>query len=668
MKNKSFVRKISYLVAMAALLIPLYAISAPSFLDADGVRSEGGTLTQLREEHGLSQANLGEIDPASESMKLATLGMRGVAANLLWNRGNEYKKKEQWDNYRATLNQIAKLQPNFISVWQHQAWNLSYNVSVEFDNYEHRYHWVKKGIDFLMEGIRYNRNEPRLLADVGWFFGHKIGRSDEYKQFRRKYNTDEDFHNSFAGKIDVNEAKNYLGQPDNWLTAHQWYNEAQRVVDLDGVTIKGKNPLVFHSDSGKALIRYADAIEEEGVFGEVARIAWQRAESRWIKYGDRDIPTSSGFTIQLNEGENTDKRVKKEEQALKDLVPGLREKIIAERKAKLTEKQRELVDADRTTLSGDDYTIARKAAEAIAVTPDDMVRAIEDSDTRRKAKVLAARITDAQAEATMIRRYREVVNFIYWRTRCEVEQQDRALDGRRYLYEANEAYRDIDLLGASEKYDQAWGNWASIHRDYPVLADDVMAEDLVDAVKKYSELLGQLGEEEFPPKDFPMLRLLSNFSGEFPELDAAKIEQMADEYEAQFAKDNAPGDEATNIEASEEASEVKAEEAPTEESAATDHATEQLDLTAAMSLLTEAYDHYKQSKLDVATTKYEEAWPIIAEQLSSGSSLAEEAKAKLLKSLSEYRALLGQLDKEFPPQDFPLSDFVEEHLAQPSGN
>ena len=126
MKNKSFVRKISYLVAMAVLLIPLYSISAPSFLDADGVRSEGGTLTQLREEHGLSQANLGEIDPASESMKLATLGMRGVAANLLWERANEYKKKEQWDNLRATLNQIAKLQPNFISVWQHQAWNLSY--------------------------------------------------------------------------------------------------------------------------------------------------------------------------------------------------------------------------------------------------------------------------------------------------------------------------------------------------------------------------------------------------------------------------------------------------------------------------------------------------------------------------------------------------------------
>ena len=306
--NKTLYRKVIYLVAMAACLVPLYGVSAPSFVRPDGERSEGGWLTRLRDEHELSQANLGEIDPASESMKLATLGFRGVAANLLWGRANEYKKKEQWDNLRATLNQIAKLQPNFISVWQHQAWNLSYNVSVEFDNYEHRYHWVKKGIDFLMEGTRYNRNEPRLLWELGWFFGHKIGRSDETKQFRRKYNTDEDFHSTFADKINIEEARNYRGQPDNWLTAHQWFSAAQRLVDLSEAPIQGKNPLVFHSDAGKALIRYADAIEEEGVFDEVARIAWQKADGRWKRYGERLIPTSYGYTIQLESGERQEEK------------------------------------------------------------------------------------------------------------------------------------------------------------------------------------------------------------------------------------------------------------------------------------------------------------------------------------------------------------------------
>ena len=89
----------------------------------------------MRASYGLSQAELGEIDPASETMKMATLGLRGVATNLLWTKANRYKKTESWDKLSATLNQIAKLQPNYITVWEFQAHNLSYNVSAEFDDY-----------------------------------------------------------------------------------------------------------------------------------------------------------------------------------------------------------------------------------------------------------------------------------------------------------------------------------------------------------------------------------------------------------------------------------------------------------------------------------------------------------------------------------------------------
>ena len=167
--NVTFWRKVVYFGAMAALLVPLSYISHPSASDQEGRLSEGGTLSQMRSKYGLSQAELGEIDPASESMKLATLGMRGIAANILWEQANYYKKTEDWDSLKATLNQITKIQPNFVSVWEFQAWNLSYNVSVEFDDYRHRYHWVKKGIDYLIDGTRYNRDEPRLLWNVGWF-------------------------------------------------------------------------------------------------------------------------------------------------------------------------------------------------------------------------------------------------------------------------------------------------------------------------------------------------------------------------------------------------------------------------------------------------------------------------------------------------------------------
>ena len=120
-------------------------------------------------------------------MKLATLGLRGVAANILWEKANDYKLREDWDNLAATLKQITKLQPNFLSVWEFQAHNLSYNISVEFDDYRQRYHWVKKGIGFLMEGTHYNRDNPIMYHQIGWFMGQKLGRSDERKQFRRMF-------------------------------------------------------------------------------------------------------------------------------------------------------------------------------------------------------------------------------------------------------------------------------------------------------------------------------------------------------------------------------------------------------------------------------------------------------------------------------------------------
>ena len=96
-----------------------------------------------------AQVNLGEVDPASETIKLATLGLRGVAVNLLWEKANYYKKAEDWTNLTATLEQLAKLQPNFITFWKFQAWNLTYNVSVEFDDYRDRYYYVRRGIEFL---------------------------------------------------------------------------------------------------------------------------------------------------------------------------------------------------------------------------------------------------------------------------------------------------------------------------------------------------------------------------------------------------------------------------------------------------------------------------------------------------------------------------------------
>ena len=159
-------------------------------------------------------SDLGEISPASETMKLATLGLRGVAATLLWNRAHEISRAARMDRLKATLNNIALLQPHFEKVWEHQAHNLAYNVSIEFDDYRQRYEMVREGTEFLTRGVRQNREAPRLIWYTGWFYGSKMGTADERKQFRRLFSEDEQLHESLMKEniaVDSPEARGAVG-------------------------------------------------------------------------------------------------------------------------------------------------------------------------------------------------------------------------------------------------------------------------------------------------------------------------------------------------------------------------------------------------------------------------------------------------------------------------
>ena len=81
--NASFQRKIIYGLLIVVLLVPVSLISRPSARQPDGTLTQGGVLSRMRTENRISQASLGEVDPTSETMKLMTLGLSGVATNLL---------------------------------------------------------------------------------------------------------------------------------------------------------------------------------------------------------------------------------------------------------------------------------------------------------------------------------------------------------------------------------------------------------------------------------------------------------------------------------------------------------------------------------------------------------------------------------------------------------
>ena len=104
--------------------------------------------------------------------------------------------KKDWTQLRATLDQISKFQPHSIQVWKYQAWNLSYNVSVAFDDYHDKFYWVIAGLNYMLDGVKLNDKEPRLYWDMGWFhFQQDRPATTEAKYYRRL----------FAGKKDVSE-------------------------------------------------------------------------------------------------------------------------------------------------------------------------------------------------------------------------------------------------------------------------------------------------------------------------------------------------------------------------------------------------------------------------------------------------------------------------------
>ena len=183
-QSRSFARKVTYIAVIGGLLIPLSLVSRPATRDKQNlIRDAGGVLSSLRDEYELSQARLSEIDPGSETMKLASLGLRGLAVNLLWMKALDAQEKKQWDVFSSTLNTLVKIQPNFIKVWEFQGHNLSYNTSNEFDDYEQRYHWVKKGIEFLTEGIAYNRRDHRIIDVLASFAGTRSARQTKRFNF-----------------------------------------------------------------------------------------------------------------------------------------------------------------------------------------------------------------------------------------------------------------------------------------------------------------------------------------------------------------------------------------------------------------------------------------------------------------------------------------------------
>ncbi len=496
----SFYRKIAYMAGLVVLAYPIFSLSEPQT-----PKSKGGQLAQLREENRLGQANLGEVDPASETMRFLTLGLRGVAVTLLWDKANYYKKVEDWTNLTATLEQLAKLQPNFLIFWEYQAWNLTYNVSVEFDDYHDRYYYVIRGINFLKEGERYNADEPRLLSDLGWFIGHKIGRADERVLYRRLFKNDPDFHPPNLP----------LDERDNWLVSKSWYQRAIEAVDIKHKPLLKKNPREFYSDPAKSQMSYAEAIEKEGQFAKGQR-AWAQGGDEWRQFGHRPIPHSFGPLLRLGEEEHLKQEVDKLRTELEQMSPGLREKLVAEKRQGLSDDERVLVDMPLSDVPSDRSSERYSLMSKIDVTDQDVAERIarEQPGQAQEVQKLGRRIEEEARVLQLTQAYKQIVNFDYWQMRCDFEQTDNAVAARELMFEADKAAKSADEQRAADLYQQAFAKWRLVVDQFPALLKEetVFGDELVTATRDYREVLESIGKSL--DESYPLWDALQSFDKE----------------------------------------------------------------------------------------------------------------------------------------------------------
>jgi len=493
MNKNSLLRKISYVAAIVLLLGPLFAMGRP----------KTGMIGQLRAKYKMGDSNLGELDPTSESMRLGTLGMKGIAATILWIRADYYKEEKYFDRFSATLNQISKLQPHFISVWQHQAHNISYNVAPEFEDYRQRYEWIKKGVDYLVRGTKINDRKPILQYDLGHFVGNKLGKADEHVYYRSLYSKDQEFHTYFKdqGLVGIEtSALDYNQKPDNWLTGKLWFDRAVALYEA-GALIK-KSPHLLMSYSPLWQMYYGEAIESEGILDQRAGFAWKQGGAEWANFGTKslyqfrqvaDLTLGSRKetyakleTLQKELDELAVDAKPKAEQLIRKGVPDeILKKLEVPEKDRSEEDRAFYIDLERRLVP----SLQQIAAQ---LPPSSQLKGLEIA---RQLLFLKDFLRDVES-------YRTQVNYDYWETRAQAEQREDMLEARSLTFQADQLINEARVSDALVMYEKAWTLWHKIFNLYPSMITEEVGDDVVKSVGRYRKLSEEELDDKFILHDF----------------------------------------------------------------------------------------------------------------------------------------------------------------------
>jgi len=136
------------------------------------------------------------VDPLNEKDEIVQLRiptealftLRSLAINYFWIRADTLKMEGQYFDANHLARVICALLPNLPEVWDFQAWNMAYNISIAMPNPPERWIWIEDGIKLLRDkGLKALPRSPKLYHSLGYIFGDKIGRNiDEFHRYYKQ--------------------------------------------------------------------------------------------------------------------------------------------------------------------------------------------------------------------------------------------------------------------------------------------------------------------------------------------------------------------------------------------------------------------------------------------------------------------------------------------------
>lgn len=131
-------------------------------------------LLRERRETGLAEVEISKLPALGTAGLLLIGGFRGIAVDILWLDVISLHEQREYDEERSLIDLITQLQPYYISVWVFQAWNIAYNISVQYPQPAEQWKRVKDGLAFLKRGIALNPGSGDLYFYLGMMYLDKV--------------------------------------------------------------------------------------------------------------------------------------------------------------------------------------------------------------------------------------------------------------------------------------------------------------------------------------------------------------------------------------------------------------------------------------------------------------------------------------------------------------